>query len=246
MKNIKNKIFNLIIILFFTTNINAQVPTVQIPEVFVLEAFKQISKGNLSLIELITKVDGFNEKLATSLLRFVIRSKAKSKDISKACKLLMDHGARYDFSPSNLDDYWEKRPEIINLLSKEMSKNKARTYKYKKNMEPQLIKAAKNCDYDEIKLLIHLGADVNIKDKDGHTPLYYAVYSMKNIGFHIKCIKYLLKYGAKSNFHYFQIDEMYNFEPYSIFMDKLFKRMSFLAKLKYKTWKSMDFIDKNN
>jgi len=94
----------------------------------------------------------------------------------------------------------------IDNLKKEIEKLKKENEKLKKQiqlyeyvikanqeyMTKQLIDAVISENAEKVKLLVENGADVNIKDKFGCTPLYYALkYDNTNI------IEYLKRYGAK-------------------------------------------------
>jgi ankyrin repeat protein len=47
-----------------------------------------------------------------------------------------------------------------------------------------------------VKLLLEHGADPNIKNKDGITPLHWAVFKS---GVHVEVVKLLLEHGADPN-----------------------------------------------
>ncbi|MFP3021113.1 MAG: ankyrin repeat domain-containing protein [Wolbachia sp.] len=59
-------------------------------------------------------------------------------------------------------------------------------------LNEQLLAAVQDSDFSKVKDLINLGADVNIKDKDGKTPLHYASQSYHRLGM----VKYLISKGA--------------------------------------------------
>ncbi|QJT94922.1 ankyrin repeat domain-containing protein [Wolbachia endosymbiont of Diaphorina citri] len=59
-------------------------------------------------------------------------------------------------------------------------------------LDRKLLAAAQDGDFNKVKDLVNLGADVNIKDKDGKTPLHYASRSIHHLGM----VKYLISKGA--------------------------------------------------
>ncbi|WP_264705646.1 ankyrin repeat domain-containing protein [Wolbachia endosymbiont (group A) of Gymnosoma rotundatum] len=59
-------------------------------------------------------------------------------------------------------------------------------------LNEQLLAAVQDSDFSKVKDLINLGADVNIKDKDGKTPLHYVSRSDHHLGM----VKYLISKGA--------------------------------------------------
>ncbi|KAG4095768.1 ankyrin [Neocallimastix lanati (nom. inval.)] len=68
------------------------------------------------------------------------------------------------------------------------------SYKNDKNMPLLSELIISNCDNDDIEKIIKKGCNVNIKDKDGNTPLIYAVQSNRKY-----IAKLLIKYGAIKN-----------------------------------------------
>lgn len=62
------------------------------------------------------------------------------------------------------------------------------------NVDEQLHLAAQEGDIEEVRLLLHLGADVNAFDEIGMTALHYAA-----AGEHLRVIELLLDNGAQVN-----------------------------------------------
>lgn len=98
----------------------------------------------------------------------------------------------------------------------EIDKNKIENVnEFDENGKTQLMMAAKNGNDWQIKTLINGGADINLKDKDGWTPLMYAVRYQESIS----CIDLLIDYGADvkcfNNFNYsaLTIAACYNNNP---------------------------------
>ena len=68
----------------------------------------------------------------------------------------------------------------------------------------QIFKAVQNGEVKSVQQLIKNGADVNIKDKDGKTPLHYAAYNEN-----FKIVKLLVKNGANVNAEYYGATPLY-------------------------------------
>ncbi len=89
---------------------------------------------------------------------------------------------------------YSKKPEMIELLVKSGADIDGRG---KDEMTPLMcaVLGFINDNYDVVKKMIDLGADLNARDNNGDTPLFMAAYGNKNP----EVIKALLKYGADVN-----------------------------------------------
>ncbi|KAG4095964.1 ankyrin repeat-containing domain protein [Neocallimastix lanati (nom. inval.)] len=90
-------------------------------------------------------------------------------------QMLIDHGADVN--------------KIANI-----AKNISYFYEIKYYSGTPLIYAIDRGSFDLVKLLVENGADVNKKNEDNNTPLYYSIYNKKP-----KIIEYLLNQGARIN-----------------------------------------------
>ena len=62
------------------------------------------------------------------------------------------------------------------------------------NWDDELLEAAKNGDLIKVQTALENGANPNVKDKDGHTPLHLAAFTG-----HVEIVKILLERGANPN-----------------------------------------------
>ncbi|XP_063913940.1 uncharacterized protein LOC135130477 isoform X2 [Zophobas morio] len=86
-------------------------------------------------------------------------------------------------------------PLCIAILNKQLAMTKYLLTQRVCVKDPELLCAAVKVGFmDCVQLLIELGAEINAKDSNGFTPLYYAMF------FNSSCIKILLENGADPNY----------------------------------------------
>ncbi|MCJ7454471.1 MAG: ankyrin repeat domain-containing protein, partial [Wolbachia endosymbiont of Homalodisca vitripennis] len=141
-----------------------------------------VQEGNLDIVKFlfdrgadIESQNAYNEKP----LHLAI--KAGRLDI---LKLLLDRGANI-----NAKDKDGKTPLDV---AKDQKHDVIIQYLEQAQLNEQLLAAVQDSDFSKVKDLINLGADVNIKDKDGKTPLHYVSRSDHHLGM----VKYLISKGA--------------------------------------------------